>query len=537
MDAKKRAGFIKACGKKRQGFSKGGLIRKIGNRKYFDAGGTVLSGPSSSAVNQNAVNPNTGVVGTIGNALGTNDQFQAGSALINPGTNTAQLNQAYSGAQAGLDAQGNLVNEIVPQVPTAINNQNAVAEQQLGIINGTGPNPALAELNQATGANVANQAALIAGARGSSVNPGLIAREAAQAGAGIQQQAVGQGATLEAQQQIAAGQNLAGLANQQVNQAGQAVTAQNTAQQNEQGLLQNANTASNNAAVGMQENVNNVNSATAMANQKNNQGLLGGVGSAVSSLTAGLLEKGGVVGKDGDHKEEHIKLAEMNAHSLAHGKKYAGGGPIVGNPLLNPSAPPAGGGGGNWAGQYFSPGGASDGPGAGAPAPTSGDSGYGSDVSKTVASGIGGISKLFASKPLPASGPGSQEDIDSGGLPLYPQAGFADGGKICPGPHDSHVANYLSGGGAVPAMVSPGEIYLSPDKVQKVIREGANPMKIGMKIPGKASKRGDSLKNDTVPMNLEEGGIVIPRHITSKMSPEKAELFVHRALARKKVRA
>lgn len=112
------------------------------------------------------------------------------------------------------------------------------------------------------------------------------------------------------------------------------------------------------------------------------------------------------------------------------------------------------------------------------------------------------------------------------------------GGNVHPGPHQSHVANFLSTGGMakkVPAMVSPGEVYLSPEQVKKVVHEGANPMKIGMKFKGKAKVKGDSLKNDDIPIDLDEGGVVIPRHITQhKMAPEKAELFVHRAIARKK---
>ncbi len=113
---------------------------------------------------------------------------------------------------------------------------------------------------------------------------------------------------------------------------------------------------------------------------------------------------------------------------------------------------------------------------------------------------------------------------------------FANGGNV----HD-HFHNYFSGGGKaegrVPAMVSPGEVYLSPEKVRAVIHEGADPMKIGEHIGGKAKKKNDSLKNDIVPKTLEEGGVVIPRHITThKMAADKAALFVHRAMAKKKAR-
>lgn len=114
-------------------------------------------------------------------------------------------------------------------------------------------------------------------------------------------------------------------------------------------------------------------------------------------------------------------------------------------------------------------------------------------------------------------------------------------GGYCEGPYDSHVMNYLHGGEvkgkSVPAMVSPGEVYLTPDQVKQVVESGANPMSIGKHIKGKAKVKNDSLKNDTVPTTLEEGGMVIPRHITThKMAPEKAELFVHRSLAKRRVK-
>ncbi len=88
--------------------------------------------------------------------------------------------------------------------------QQATAGQLQGIANGTGPNPAQAALNNATGQNIASQAALMAGQRGAGANVGLMARQAAQQGAGIQQQAVGQGAEMQAQQQLAALGQLSG---------------------------------------------------------------------------------------------------------------------------------------------------------------------------------------------------------------------------------------------------------------------------------------------------------------------------------------
>lgn len=97
------------------------------------------------------------------------------------------------------------------QFQDALTQQRALAAQLQAASQGQGPNPAQNMLNQATGQNVANQAALMAGQRGANANPGLIARQAGMQGANIQQQAIGQGATMGAQQQLAARQQLAGV--------------------------------------------------------------------------------------------------------------------------------------------------------------------------------------------------------------------------------------------------------------------------------------------------------------------------------------
>lgn len=86
--------------------------------------------------------------------------------------------------------------------------------------------------------------------------------------------------------------------------------------------------------------------------------------------------------------------------------------------------------------------------------------------------------------------------------------------------------------GKVPAMVSPGEMYLPPKKAQAVAAKKAPPM-IGEMIPGKAKVKGDSLKNDTVPKTLETGGVVIPRSIMNHPdAAKKAAAFVAAHLAK-----
>jgi hypothetical protein len=517
MDAKKKAEFVRAMGKKRLKFAKGGAVR----RKRFADGGTALNGPTDSGTHQNASNPNTGVLGTIGGALGLNNNFQASGASIQAGTNNEQLNQAYTGAQNAIGAQSNLTNQLTPGVNTAVQNQNALANQYLAMTQGQGPNPALAQLNQTTQQNINNQAALMAGQRGASANAGLIARQAAQQGAATQQQAAGQAATMEAQQQIAAQQNLQNLAASQVSQAGQAVSGLNSAQQNEQNILQSANTAANNANVGMQSSINSANAQTAASNQGMAGNILGGVVSGVSSLVGGLFAEGGKV------DEHHLKLAEMNAHSLNHAQKFADGG-MAFNPVAQSSGPVL------------------------APAPVlAAPQGnfMASPLAKDVGKAFEGLKDrpreqsdedarqgyLTADADLGVSGVDNPEDMlgadnldqqmpDSEGAFMAAHGGMA----FSPG----HFERYFADGGEVPAMVSAGEVYLNPDQVHRVLKEDVDPKDIGHKFKGKAKVKGDSYKNDTIPTTLREGGVVIDREHMG--SAEKRKLFVHQAMAKKK---
>ena len=94
--------------------------------------------------------------------------------------------------QMGLDSITQAQNQLAQQnafvqalqAQNGIGNQSNVYNQLQNVANGTGPNPAQAMLANATGQNVANQAALMAGQRGSNANVGLMARQAAQQGAG-----------------------------------------------------------------------------------------------------------------------------------------------------------------------------------------------------------------------------------------------------------------------------------------------------------------------------------------------------------------
>lgn len=530
--------------------------------QHLDAGGTVnalatpnpnttLTGPSMAGT-QNAVNPNTGLAGTIGGALGLNDTFKATGANVQAGTNAGQLNNAYTGTQGALTTQTGLATTLTPQAQAAANQQAALATQLQNEANGQGPNVAVNELNQATGQNTANQAALMASQRGAGANPGEIARLAAQQGAANQQQAAGQAATLEAQQQIAAQNNLAGLSANQITQAGTAANNATQAQLGEQGILQNANTSMNNTQAGIQSNINNVNAATAAANQKSNTGILGGiingVGGAIAPITSALsglgLAEGGEVKRyyNGDIAKKSIATtfgdtgaasekptessdntpakpvngptdAQIDEYNSPKNKairaqygypdNYATGGqanPIVGNPLLNSSP----GSAQSFAGQWLNNGGgnsASNGPNiAATPAfdTVSGNALYTNS----------GKSSSSPAKGTIAGGANDTEGMPSDSMP-GPEAPAA-------GQYDNATELMAAKGGQIKNMKTGGKV------------KAASPKE-------KAKVKDNSYSNDKIPGFLSEGEIVLPRTVTMHPdAPNKAAEFVRMTLAKKK---
>ncbi len=236
---------------------------------------------------------------------GYND-FKPGMANVQSGTDQNQINQAYQHSQGGLQSQRNLLAGL--QAQNGIGNQSNFLAQQQQLANqlqmqanGQGPNPAQNMLNQATQNNVNQQAALMAGQRGSSANAGMIARQAGMQGSNIQQQAAGQAATMGAQQQLGAQQMLGqqqqamqGVAGQQVSNMTGMNTGYNQLAQNQQQMLLNANAQANNANVAMQSNANTVGGNVSMANQQNNKGILGGVMGGIGAIF-GSMAHGGMV--------------------------------------------------------------------------------------------------------------------------------------------------------------------------------------------------------------------------------------------------
>lgn len=493
-------------------------LREHGQTLQKFAGGgdvTTLGGPTD--VGQGNGSPGSGgLFGGLSDLLGTTNKFSASGAKIQQGTNTGQLNNAYTSAQQGLGDQQGFLNAL--QAQNGVQNQSDVYNQMGNVANGTGPNPALAMLNQQTGNNVANQAALIASQRGASANPGMMARQAAQQGGQIQQNAIGQAAALQAQQQLNALNNQSSIAQNQVGNLGAATTGYNQALQNEQQILQNANQGFNDASVGMQSNINNVNAGVAAGNQRANSGLIGGILGGVGSALGGLFAEGGEVPDnklmpDPEKAREAWKGA-LEGQTFAKGwsnlkkavgaekeqptKKYADGGMAqpfsVASPIMAPTMPAmAPAGPASSLGQYL-----------GGQRPTS---------------------RSFDSSIVASNDPSNMygSNFESG----MSAAGSAFG-KYLSSPSSSPPDNRSGGSGS-------REMFASP------IAKGGNvgdQLKAGGKVPGKPKVPGkvDTEKNDTVHALLSPEEIVLPRSVTKSADPVSAAAKFVEALMEKKRR-
>lgn len=393
--------------------------------------------------------------------------FQAGGVNIDKGANIGQATQAYDQTQQGLQQQQAFLQALQGQ--NGIGNQQSVFNQLQGVANGTGPNPAQAQLANATGANTANQAALMASQRGTGANPGLIARQAAMQGAANQQNAVGQAASLQAQQSLGALNQLGGIAGQQVGQQAGALQGYNAAAQGQQQNLLNSINAQNNAVVGMQSNINNANAGIAQVNAKSQSdilgGLTGGVGSALIPKAYGgeihKMASGGEVNGPSSFAGKFLKGSGINSGGISSGMAMPDSRSLL----------------------------------------TRGSNSLGSAIGS-------GIKSLFSSSTPDSGDVGAGREVAGGTMTM------AKGGKV-------------------DAILSPGEKYLPPSEAKKVAEGKESVKKVGKTVPGKPDGKKDSLKNDTVPAKLDEGGFVIPNSIMQSKDPEKgAAAFVRAHMSR-----
>lgn len=401
--------------------------------QHFDLGGNIASGVGSVFSG-----PFTGVLGnSVNNALGTTYPGLAGQGVGNNWLTggSAGINNNFTATAPGITTQ-NFIPQIQQQQQRqtdVYNQQQNLAQALLNQSQGAGPNPAQAQLAQATGQNAQQQAALMASQRGASANPALLARQAAMQGANVQQQGVGQAATLQAQQQLSAQQALQQQQAQIGNQALQSESIQ-------QGGLASQNTAQTTGGLGAQ----GINAQSAAQNASTHAGILGGVLGGAGAALGSLFAKGGEV--------QHLDV----------------GGPVNDNLGIAHYDVP------NWA---MPP--ASGMSGTGGAALNSGLTGMGGGLGSVLA-GSGGTAAGGYSGTLMAGGAGdgiaelaplAMAANKGGNIPSFSQA-LLNGGSV---PGKPEVSGDSEKNDTVPTMLSPGEVVLprsvtqAPDMEKKAI--------------------------------------------------------------------
>lgn len=468
----------------------------------------------------------SGLLGMGGGANGTGVAGPQNATLLNPAT-TQQATDQYGNAQTGLNNQQAFLQAV--QAQNGLQNQSNVYNQLQGVANGTGPNPAQAQLAQATAANNANQASLMAGQRGASQNAGLIARQATMQGGANQQQAAGQAATMQANQSLGALNQMGGLASTQAQQQANATNAYSQAAQGEQGQILGAIGAQNNANVSNQASINAANAQMANTTAQGQQGMLGGLlgaaGTVVGSIYGGpaggavggmagkaiggaMKAHGGMINmKDGGEPSSYLPIdpgqdpfaqsPQMSTPTIAPtpttmapqpSQEDMGPKSSIGKMLAAPSQQPQA-------------------------ASSASNYNYGNPGANQLAAGISGSLSPLMTKMFTPSAPQTfeQQVAQAPMAPATPQ-------------NDPSQAQYAQGG-QVDAMLSPGERYLNPSEAKKVAEGKKDPMKAGVKVPGKPVVPGakDDYANDIKPAKVEVGGIVIPRSITQGKNPESKE--------------
>ncbi len=406
------------------------------------------------------------------------------------------VSNTYNSNAPGIMTQKNLPSLLAGQQGNAMDiygQQQGLANTLLQQSQGQGPNVAQNQLNQATGNNVANQGALMAGQRGAGANVGLMARQAAQQGAATQQQAVGQAATLGAQQQLAA---QGALQQQQSNMSNQNLQNQSI----NQGALAAQNSALTTGQLGSQQ----INAGVASGNTAANAGMVGGLLGAGGSVLASQLNKGGMVQKfaDGGQVNDNLGIANFATPGVPGGGTNATGGSSTSSPVGKGLGSFLGNGG-----QYLL-GGGSEGIstlGTATPWETGGGlAGGAGDAISGVGDFFGAMGTTFGGA---ATGIGGEALGGAGNI-------AAGAGAAAAAPETATAVGGLAEG-ATMAAAHGGKIPFSTH-----LLNGGN-------VPGKANVKGDSPKNDTQPTLLSPGEEVLPRSITmAKDAPEKAKEFV-----------
>lgn len=507
------------------------------------AGGTGFSGPQFAPITnpvsaQDLAGGKAETMGSIAGAQQLMDALNAARSASNQQTSylkgVDQYNQ-LAGAGGVSDQQ------------VAAQQLKNVLEQQQNVANGVGPNPAQAMLTQATGQNVANQAALMAGQRGASANAGLMARQAALAGGNLQQQAAGQAATMQANQQLNALNNMGGLANslggvgaglsgQQLgalntiggianNQVGNALSGSNNLINGtlaNQGQMLGGAGAYNTAQTGMYGNVNSANASMANTRMAQQPGALGGVANAAGPAIQWAANSFG--GSSAPASTSTVGTTPPDEPTtVSDGGQDASSTALVDNSRANTSAvatPKV-----NIPKMKFAEGGdVEEGASPADLAPEydpSTDAGY---VKNTE-------TELIPQAPTPNAPQSSfgqfmqsmTNGIALGGIQPMPKAAAASSSAPAKSKDDySWVAPLVTAAAQAAAAARGG-----------LASHGGNVA--AKKASQKAEKSGNSYANDKIPAMLSEGEIVIPRSVVQSNDPVRSSAdFVAKVLAKRK---
>lgn len=469
------------------------------------------------------------------NDLGANNGAANQGSVFNQAQGLGNMLGAYDAAatqQRAVYQQQNLNNSLAGGVGvqnSAIQGLQGVAGQQQGLANqygdvaaGRGPNPAQAMLNQQTGNNIASQAALMAGQRGAGANVGLMARQIGQQGAGIQQQAVGQGAVMQANQSLNA---MGALGQQQQAMAG--TQGQIGALGSTQAGMQQSGITAQGALAGQQ-----------IGQQQNQQAMLANV--AQNQVGNQLAAQQAVAGQANQMAAQQIGQVNTNAQAQQSEQQIlqnALQGANQSNVAMqgNINSANAGLAGTTIEGQKSLIGGAMNGIGAAIGAAEGGE-----------------IVKPNATQKFLGS-------WDKGGASANPNQTFNMAGNNPSNQALQEGATNL-GAGIGKAMSSPtGQTPASPDNAYSVPKSSfgrflqgapktmaaANGGMARKNLTGggnviassskeKATKSGNSYDNDKIPAMLSEGEVVIPRSVMQSKDPVRsAGEFVAAVMAKR----
>lgn len=426
---------------------------------------------------QNAYQPDT-ITNSFNPNMPTNS-FQANAPQLMQQDYKEASGQGLAGIGGGMSRLGDTYlqqQQLAGQAGQALGAQQGLYGQQQGLADallaqsrGQGPNPAQAQFQQNVDQNIAQQAGAIASQRG--INPALAGRMAAQQGGMMNQQAAGQSAVLQAQQQLGAQQALG--AQQQA--MGQNLLGQNATFAN-QGNLYNAaaNTAGNMGQLG----AGLYGTAAGAMNAQNANAINSSLG--IQGINAGVAQQNAALGAQGQTLLANV--AAQNADLAGQGRGLTAQAAAQNAALRQANSEQRGG-----------------------------VAAQNATLGQAHQEQLGGVASQNAA--IGAQG----EAIKAGVASENTKAKSGMFGGL------------IQGIGAIAAAAHGGEI---PDSealnlARTLLSEGGN-------VPGKAKVAGDHEANDVIPTVLSPKEIVLPRSVAmADDAPAKAAEFVARLKGQK----